>query len=48
MTKLRVYFLRTVKDLIPKYMTELNSINDELSKELISKFKTLNYMLERM
>lgn len=44
----KIYFLRTVKDLIPKYMTELNSINDELSKELISKFKTLNYMLERM
>ncbi len=33
---------------MPKYMTELNTINDDLSKELISKFKTLNYMLERM
>ena len=29
-------------------MNELNSINDDLSKELISRFKTLNYMLERM
>jgi hypothetical protein len=41
-------FLRSVKDLIPKYQTELNAINDDLSKELISRFKTINYMLERM
>ena len=44
----RIYFLRAVKDLIPKYMNELNAISDDLSKELISRFKTLNYMLERM
>ncbi len=40
--------MRAVKDLIPKYMNELNAISDDLSKELISRFKTLNYMLERM
>ena len=44
----RVFFLRSVKDLVPKYLTELNCINDDLSKELVSRFKTLNYMLERM
>ena len=41
-------FLKSVKDLIPKYLTELNGINDDLSHELINRFKTLSYMLERM
>lgn len=44
----RMFFIRSVKDLIPKYLTELNSINDDLSKELIHRFKTVNYILERM
>jgi hypothetical protein len=33
---------------MPKYLTELNGINDDLSRDLISRMKTLNYMLERM
>ena len=44
----RALFLRSVKDLMPKYLTELNAINDDLSKELMSRFKTVNYMIERM
>jgi len=44
----KIMFVRSVKDLIPKYLTELNAINDELSKELITRFKTLSYILERM
>jgi hypothetical protein len=44
----RYLFVRSVKDLIPKYLTELNAINDDLSQELISRFKTVSYMLERM
>ncbi|CAF1048882.1 unnamed protein product, partial [Brachionus calyciflorus] len=44
----KVFFLRTVKDLIPKYLTELYGINDDLSKELINGFKSLNCIIERM
>ena len=41
-------FLRVVKDLLPKYMNELNRINDDLARELSSKFRTITYMIERM
>lgn len=41
-------FLRVVKDLLPKYTNELNRINDELARELSSKFRTITYMIERM
>jgi hypothetical protein len=37
-----------MKDLIPRFLTELNGIGDDLSAELINRFKTLSYMLERM
>jgi hypothetical protein len=43
-----VKFLKCVRDLIPRYLTELNGINDDLAAELIQRFKTLSYMLERM
>ena len=44
----KLVFLHSTRDLIPKYLTELNGINDELSAELINRMKTLSYMLDRL
>jgi hypothetical protein len=38
--------LRLVKDLIPKYLNELQALGDEY--DLVGKMKTLKHVIERM